>query len=57
MQRELLKAVKDASLSYRDISDIAIRDVQEGSLETAAKIAAEGEIYEEAVTVNTKGTD
>ena len=40
-QRELLKAVKEASLSYRDISDIAIRDVQEGSLETAAKIAAD----------------
>ena len=53
-QRELLKAVKDASLSYRDISDIAIRDVQEGSLETAAKIAAEGEIYEEAVNETIK---
>ena len=48
-ERELLKTVKEASLSYRNISDIAIRDVQEGSLETAAKIATEGEIYEEVV--------
>lgn len=51
-ERELLKAVKEASLSYRDISEIVIRDVQEGSIETAAKIAAEGEIFEVAVNDN-----
>ncbi len=51
-ERDMLKAVKEASISYQDISDIVIRDVQEGSFETAAKIAAEGEIYEEAINGN-----
>jgi methyl-accepting chemotaxis protein len=51
-ERDMLKAVKEASISYQDISDIVIRDVQVGSFETAAKIAAEGEIYEEAINGN-----
>ena len=51
-ERDLLKAVKEASLSYQDISEIVIRDVKESKLESAAKIAAEGEIYEDAVNEN-----
>ena len=51
-EHDMLKAVKEASISYQDISDIVIRDVQDGSLESAAKIAAEGEIYEEAINAN-----
>ncbi|WP_203249265.1 methyl-accepting chemotaxis protein [Sporosarcina beigongshangi] len=51
-ERELLKAVKEAALSYREINEIAIRDVQEGSLETAAKIAAEAEMYEIVINEN-----
>lgn len=51
-EQVMLRAVKEASISYQDISDIVIRDVQDGSLETAAKIAAEGEIFEEAINEN-----
>lgn len=51
-ERELLKAVKEAALSYREINEIVIRDVQEGSLETAAKIAAEAETYEIVINEN-----
>ncbi|MEK5067909.1 methyl-accepting chemotaxis protein [Sporosarcina sp. FSL K6-1508] len=51
-ERDLLKAVKEASLSYQDISEIVIRDVKESKLVSAAKIAAEGEIYEDAVNEN-----
>ncbi len=47
--RVLLKDAKEALISYQQISEIVIRDVKEGNLESASKIAAEGEIYEVAV--------
>ena len=48
--RVLLKEAQEALISYQDISEIVIRDIKDGKLETAAKIAAEGQIYEIAVT-------
>ncbi|MFJ7935280.1 methyl-accepting chemotaxis protein [Sporosarcina sp. NPDC096371] len=47
--RDSLKEAKEAIISYQQINEIVIRDVKEGSLETAAKVAAEGKIYEEVV--------
>lgn len=48
--RVLLKEAKEALISYQQISEIVIRDIKEGNLDTAAKIATEGQIYEIAVT-------
>ena len=48
--RVLLKEVQEALISYQDISEIVIRDIKDGKLETAAKIATEGQIYEIAAT-------
>lgn len=52
--RDLLKEVQEAIKSYQDISEIVIRDIKDGNLETASKISAEGQIYEAAVTDNIK---
>ena len=48
--RVLLKEAQEALISYQQISEIVIRDIKDGKLETASKIAAEGQIYEIAVT-------
>ncbi|WP_342513544.1 methyl-accepting chemotaxis protein [Sporosarcina sp. FSL K6-1522] len=50
--RDLLKEVQEALISYQQISEIVIRDVQEGNLESASKVASEGELYETAITEN-----
>jgi len=47
--RELFLQLKDASISYQGISEIVIRDVNNGDLVTAAKIATEGESFESVI--------
>ncbi|WP_153733306.1 methyl-accepting chemotaxis protein [Sporosarcina obsidiansis] len=50
--QKLLQQVKETSMSYDQISEIVIRDVQEGKLEGAMKIATEGEGYQHAVSTH-----
>lgn len=50
--RDLLKEVKEASFSFQQISDIVIRDVKEGNMESGVKIASEGASYQNATTEN-----
>ena len=48
-ERELLLELKEASISFQGLSEIVIRDVQDGNLDSAQKIAAEGEHFENVI--------
>ncbi|WP_438316450.1 methyl-accepting chemotaxis protein [Sporosarcina sp. FA9] len=47
--RELFLQLKEASISYQGLSEIVIRDVNNGDSVTAAKIAIEGERFESVI--------
>ena len=49
-EKEILVDLKEASISYQGLSEIVIRDVNQGNLDTAQKIAAEGETFETVIT-------
>lgn len=48
--RELLKEVIETSKSYEQISELIIRDVNEGNIESAMTLAKEGNYYQDAIT-------
>lgn len=50
--RELLKEVIETSKSYEQISELIIRDVNDGNIESAMALAKEGNYYQDVVTVN-----
>ena len=50
--RELLKEVIETSKSYEQISELVIRDVNEGNIESAMDLAKESNYYQDAITVN-----
>ncbi|REB07292.1 methyl-accepting chemotaxis protein [Sporosarcina sp. BI001-red] len=52
--RELLKEVIEASKSYEEISELTIRDVSEGNIESAMALAEEAAYYQDSVTVTLK---
>lgn len=47
--RDLFLELKEASISFQGLSEIVIRDVNEGKLDSAQKIAAEGESFESII--------
>ena len=49
-EQEILLALKEASISFQGLSEIVIRDVNQGNLDSAQKIAAEGETFENTIT-------
>lgn len=49
-EKELLKEIKETSFTFQQISEIVIRDVNEGNMDSAMKISAEAAIYQVAVT-------
>ncbi|MBD7985058.1 methyl-accepting chemotaxis protein [Sporosarcina sp. Sa2YVA2] len=49
--RELLKEVIETSKSYEQISELIIRDVNEGNIESAMALAKESNYYQDAITV------
>lgn len=48
--KKILKEIKDNLFSFQQISEIVIRDVNNGEMDTALKIASEGEIYQSLAT-------
>lgn len=52
--RELLKEVIEASKSYEEISELTIRDVSEGNIDSAMALAQEGAYYQDAITATLK---
>ncbi|MBB4824423.1 methyl-accepting chemotaxis protein [Sporosarcina luteola] len=50
--RELLEQVTETSKSYEQISELIIRDVGEGKMESAMNLAKEGAYYQEEITEN-----
>ncbi|QTD41269.1 methyl-accepting chemotaxis protein [Sporosarcina sp. Te-1] len=50
--RELLAQVTETSKSYEQISELIIRDVEEGKMESAMSLAKEGAFYQEEITKN-----
>lgn len=49
-EKALLKEIKETSFTFQQISEIVIRDVNEGNMDSAMKISAEAAIYQVAVT-------
>lgn len=49
-EKDVLKQIEETSMSYEQISELVIRDVLEGKLEGALKLAMEGESYQQTVS-------
>ena len=50
--RDIMKEVKEISKSAEQISELIMRDVQAGNMESAMALAMEGSFYQDEVSVN-----